>query len=186
MVSSRGRHVRTLALFFLAVFRFTSIQASGAERAGAKLDRILSVRARQLTGRSRVMVEYRGAPDVRAITSAHGVAARTMRGRPTQVAEINNLDLLTLANDPRVSRVMADRPAFALLERTAAAIGITPTGMPATDVVETGLGFECRSGCGRRSGGTAPRTRGAAKGSDPFAPFLSSRRTNTPGLNVGA
>ena len=140
MVASRGRHVRTLALFFLAVFGFTSIQASGAERAGAKLDRILSVRARQLTGRSRVMVEFRGAPDVRAITSAHGVAARTMRGRPTQVAEISNLDLLTLANDPRVSRVMADRPAFALLERTAAAIGITPTGTPATDVVETGRG----------------------------------------------
>jgi serine protease AprX len=140
MVASRGRHVRTLALFFLAVFGFTSIQASAAERAGAKLDRILSVRARQLTGRSRVIVEFKGAPDVRAITSAHGVAARTMRGRPTQVAEISNLDLLTLANDPRVSRVMADRPAFALLERTAAAIGITPTGTPATDVVETGRG----------------------------------------------
>jgi serine protease AprX len=140
MLSPRGRHVRTLALFFLAVFGFTSTQASAAERAGAKLDRLLSARARQLTGRSRVIVEFRGSPDVRAITSAHGVAARTMRGRPAQVAEISNLDLLTLANDPRVSRVMADRPAFALLERTAAAIGIVPTGTAATDVIETGRG----------------------------------------------
>jgi len=59
-------------------------------------DRILSVRARQFTGRSRVIVEFYGSPDVRAITGAHGVAARTMRGRPAQVADISNLDLATL------------------------------------------------------------------------------------------
>jgi hypothetical protein len=33
---------------------------------------------------------------------------------------------MTLAGDPRVARVMADRPAFATLERTNAAIGLDP------------------------------------------------------------
>ena len=139
MVATRGRHLRTLALFFLAVFgmsTWASAQGAGA----SKLDRILSVRARQLTGRSRVIVEFVGAPDVRAITSAHGVASRTMRGRPAQVADISNLDLPTLAKDPRVARVMADRPAFAMLERTGAAIGLTPTSPGMPDTPETGSG----------------------------------------------
>jgi hypothetical protein len=88
--------------------RFSSWPSS-ASRCGAsrrptpKLDRILSVRARQFTGRSRVIVEFYGAPDVRAITAAHGVVARTLRGRPAQVADIGNLDLPALAKDPRVA-----------------------------------------------------------------------------------
>ena len=55
------------------------------------------MRARQLTGRSRVIVEFHGTPDVRAITSAHGVATRALRGPPAQVAEIGNIDLAALA-----------------------------------------------------------------------------------------
>jgi serine protease AprX len=115
-------------------------QGSAPERAASRLDRILSIRARQLTGRSRVIVEFVGAADVRSITSAHGVTARTMRGRPALVADINNLDLTTLAKDPRVARVMADRPAFAMLERTATAIGVHGTSLATGDVPETGRG----------------------------------------------
>ena len=138
MVATRGRHLRTLALFFLAVFAIPAwVSAQGVS---SKLDRLLSARARQLSGRSRVIVEFHGAPDVRAITSAHGVASRTMRGRPAQVADINNLDLPTLAKDPRVARVMADRPAFAMLERTGAAIGLTSTDPDTPDTPETGNG----------------------------------------------
>jgi serine protease AprX len=125
MLSIRGRHVRALALlFFLGVPTLVTAQTrhQGAG-ATAKLDRILDSRARQLTGRSRVIVEFHGAPDVRAITSAHGVTTRPLRG-PRHVAEIGNIDLAVLASDPRVARVMADRPAFATLERTAAAIGL--------------------------------------------------------------
>ena len=74
----------------------------------------------QLTGRSRVIVEFHGTPDVRAITSARGVAAPAARGaagagRPRSTTPT----CATLAADPRVARVMVDRPAFATLERTA-------------------------------------------------------------------
>src|SRR5204863_330432 len=51
MVATRGRHLRTLALFCLAVF---GIPVWASAQADTKLDRILSVRARQFTGRSRV------------------------------------------------------------------------------------------------------------------------------------
>jgi len=137
MVAIRGRHLRASALFFLAVF---GIPVWASAQADAKLDRILSVRARQFTGRSRVIVEFYGAPDVRAITAAHGVVARTLRGRPAQVADIGNLDLPALAKDPRVARVMADRPAFAMLERTGATIGLRPTSLDMPDTPETGAG----------------------------------------------
>jgi serine protease AprX len=142
MVATRGRHVRTLALFFLTVFGISSLASAQAPagHASSRLDRILSVRARQLTGRSRVIVEFRGVADVRAVTSAHGVATRTMQGRQAVVADISNLDLPTLAKDPRVARVMADRPAFAMLERTAAAIGLRATSSGGTDAPETGRG----------------------------------------------
>ncbi|HEV8397034.1 MAG TPA: S8 family peptidase [Vicinamibacterales bacterium] len=144
MVAIHGRYVRTLALFFLAVFGLPALsaaQAGAVDRAASKLDRLLSVRARQLTGRSRVIVEFFGSPDVRAITAAHGVATRTMRGRPAHVADISNLDLSTLAKDPRVARVMADRPAFAMLERTGTAIGLRATNPGEPEPPETGYGI---------------------------------------------
>ena len=76
MVSTRGRQLRTLALIFLAVFGFTS-SASAQVSSTSKLDRVLSARARQLTGRSRVIVEFHGAPDVRAITAVRGVVIKS-------------------------------------------------------------------------------------------------------------
>ena len=143
MAADRGRHLRILALLFLAVFGFSdlaSAQGRNGDRGPAKLDRVLGLRARQLWGRSRVIVEFHGSPDVRAVTAAHGVASRRMRWQAAHVAEINNTDLMALARDPRVKRVMADRPAFATLERTAASLGFqfgsfTLGGMP-----ETGYG----------------------------------------------
>jgi serine protease AprX len=125
MLSTCGRHVRALALLFLVgVPALVHAQARPhSARADSKLDRILDGRARQLTGRSRVIVEFNGAPDVRAITSARGVTTRPLRG-VRHVAEIGNTDLALLAADPRVARVMTDRPAFATLERTGAAIGL--------------------------------------------------------------
>lgn len=41
-----------------------------------KLDPILRARARQLLGRSRVIVDYKGAPDIRAITQLGGRSGR--------------------------------------------------------------------------------------------------------------
>jgi serine protease AprX len=138
MLSTRGRRVRTLALLFLVgIPAFAAAQAPPpATAASSKLDRILGVRARQLTGRSRVIVQFHSTPDVRAITSARGVTTRALRGQRAHVAEIGNTDLVTLARDPRVARVMADRPAFATVERTGAAIGADP--QPAASSSGTG------------------------------------------------
>jgi serine protease AprX len=132
--------LRTLALFTLVVVGAPALGAAQA-LSSQKLDRVLSPRARQLTGKSRVIVEFHGTPDVNAITSAHGVAARRLRGSPSHVADINNLDLATLAKDPRVKRIMADRPAFATLERTALAIGVRSESPLVPDLAETGAGI---------------------------------------------
>jgi serine protease AprX len=142
MVVTRGRYLRTLAVTFLAVFAISTWSPAYAAggRPHEKLDRVLSERARHLAGRSRVIVEFYATPDVRAITGAHGVAARVMRGRPAQVAEIGNFDLVSLARDPRVKRVMADRPAFATLERTAMAIGYQAPSSTSPGTPETGSG----------------------------------------------
>ena len=133
MAVSPGRYRRTLALLFLAVFAFSSLasaQGRSGDRGASKLDRVLGLRAGQLWGRSRVIVEFHGSPDVRAVTAAHGVASRRMRWQTAHVAEISNVDLLTLAHDPRVKRVMAERPGLAVVERTAGANGghLTPQG----------------------------------------------------------
>ena len=124
MLSTRGRRVRVLALFFLVAIPAIAAAQVQRDQPAAKLDRILGVRARQLTGRSRVIVEFYGTPDVRAITSARGVTTRPLRGQRAHVAEIGNTDLPLLARDPRVRRVMTDRLAFATLERTRTAIGL--------------------------------------------------------------
>ena len=72
MLFTRGRRLRALALFFLVAMPAIAAAQERARSAppAAKLDRILGLRARQLTGRSRVIVEFHGTPDVRAITSA--------------------------------------------------------------------------------------------------------------------
>jgi serine protease AprX len=143
MVTTRGRRLRTLALFFLTIVAIpasTAAQSAATRRATSTLDRVLSARARELTGRSRVIVEFHGAPDVRAITAAHGVAMRRLRGRPAQVADVANVDLSKLAQDPRVKRVVADRPAFATLERSAATIGYQLPNTELRATPETGRG----------------------------------------------
>ncbi|MEQ1574882.1 MAG: S8 family peptidase, partial [Vicinamibacterales bacterium] len=88
-----------------------------------KLDPVLRVRAKQLLGRSRVIVDYHGDADVRAITQRGGRAGRQLEGFHGQVAEIDNRVLAQLAADPRVAHVRPDRPAFVTMERTGAAIG---------------------------------------------------------------
>ncbi|MGE0446829.1 MAG: S8 family peptidase, partial [Vicinamibacterales bacterium] len=86
------------------------------------LDPLLRVRALQLAGRSRVIVEFKDAPDIRAITGLGGVAGRQVgRGR---AADVDNQALALLAADPRVARVVHDRPAFATLERTGTSVGL--------------------------------------------------------------
>ncbi len=96
-----------------------------AQQPGAKLDAALRVRAHQLSGRSRVIVQFTREPDVRAIAAVRGTTRRSLAAMRAEVADVDNLSLAALAADPRVARVMLDRPAFATMERTGQAIGAT-------------------------------------------------------------
>jgi serine protease AprX len=75
-----------------------------------------------MAGRSRVIVQFKGDADVRVF--GRGVVGKRL-DRGAQVGEVDNLALATMASDPRVERVMIDRPAFATMERTGLAIGAT-------------------------------------------------------------
>jgi len=144
MLATRGCHLRTLAFLFITVVAVPATapaQGRSADRAASKLDPVLHRLASQLTGRTRVIVEFNGTPDVRAITTAHGQVARAMQNYRAHVADIANVDLLALANDPRVARVMSDRPAFAMLERTGAALGLRNADTGVADIAETGRGI---------------------------------------------
>jgi len=100
----------------------SSVSAQPGGRLGDKLDPVLRHRARQLAGRSRVIVQFKGDADVRVF--GRGLAGRRL-ARSAQVGEVDNIALADIASDPRVERVMLDRPAFATLERTSLAIGAT-------------------------------------------------------------
>ena len=97
--------------------------AAPAQSTTDALDAVLQARAQQLTGRSRVIVQYRGQPDVRVITSRGGIPGRALAGVGGQVADLENTELSRVAADPRVWRVAIDRPVWGTLERTGAAIG---------------------------------------------------------------
>ena len=97
--------------------------AAAAQTPGeTTLDAVLRERATQLAGRSRVIVEFAAAPDVRVFP--RGGAGRRV-GERAQVGEIDNRMLAAVAADPRVVRVMIDRPAFPTLDRTGRTIGST-------------------------------------------------------------
>ncbi len=117
--------IRSLVSVCLAIalvaLTASSVSAQSTER-GPKLDSVLRHRARQLTGRSRIIVQFKGDADVRVF--GRGVTGRKLN-RSAQVGEVDNLALATVAADPRVERVMVDRPAFATMERTGQAIGAT-------------------------------------------------------------
>ena len=91
-----------------------------------KLGPMLQVRSQhQLSGRSRVIVEFHGTPDPRAILRIRGIAGRQLDAAAAQVADLENHTLTELVRDPRVARMRVDHPVFATLERTGAAIAAT-------------------------------------------------------------
>ena len=75
--------------------------------------------------RSRVIVEFRGAPDVRIITGHGGVARRQLAGMKAQVADLDPGMLPNIAGNPQVASIRPDHPVFPTLERTGAAIAAT-------------------------------------------------------------
>jgi subtilisin family serine protease len=75
--------------------------------------------------RARVIVEFRGAPDVRIITGSGGVARRQLAGMKAQVADLDPGVLRDLAANPQVASIRPDHPVFPTLERTGAATAAT-------------------------------------------------------------
>jgi serine protease AprX len=120
-VSLRSFFTACLATALVALTA-SSVSAQSSGWFGDKLDPVLRHRARQLAGRSRVIVQFKNDADVRVF--GRGVVGKRL-DRRAQVGEVDNLALATMASDPRVERVMIDRPAFATLERSALAIGAT-------------------------------------------------------------
>ncbi len=114
------------AMRVAAILVFLSPAAAlGQSAVTEKLDPVAQALSRQLTGRSRVIVQFHGEPDVRVITSRRGVAGRQLAEGDAQVADINNTELATVAASPNVRRIAIDHPAFGTLERTGAALGAT-------------------------------------------------------------
>ena len=113
------RHGAVALVFALLVCGRPTLALAGQHPG---LDPALKEAAGQLKGRSRVIIEFAGTPDPRAITESGGIAGRALKG--AHAAEVTNTALDTLASDPRVSRIIPDRGLFATLERTGSAIGL--------------------------------------------------------------
>src|SRR5262249_13424867 len=126
-MSGLGRTPFVLRASVMALVTVVTCVPASAETRGnvsaAKLDAVLRARAQQLTGSSRVIVQFRGAPDVRAITGRGGLAGPRLDQSRAHVAEISNRSLSALAEDPRVASVSVDRPTFSTMERTGAGTG---------------------------------------------------------------
>ncbi len=123
MTTTTSSLTRVRSLLIVTALLAASVVPAAAQtgsRTRGKLDAALRTRATQLTGRSRVIVEFHGDPDVRVFGRTDG--GRRLGAR-AQVVDLENRQLGTVASDSRVARVMIDRHVFPTLERTAAATG---------------------------------------------------------------
>src|SRR5262245_14071145 len=84
----------------VAALLLAVLPAPASAQSEGTLDPVLQTRAQQLTGRSRVIVEFRDGPDARVFTSRRGIPGRQLTG--AQVGELENTELVRLAADPRV------------------------------------------------------------------------------------
>jgi serine protease AprX len=125
MMKPLGYRVATTVMVAVLAFSTSAMAGPKAAAERGRLDAVLRQRADQLAGTSRVIVQFRDATDVRAITGRGGKAGKKLALLKAHVAEVANSRLASLASDPRVERVYVDRPAFATMERTSAAIGAT-------------------------------------------------------------
>src|SRR5262245_49450926 len=120
MPITRSLRIVTSALLAVAVVLLTApgamAQSNGRGDKSDKLDKFLRNRARQVSGRTRVIVQFKGDSDVRLLGKR--AAAGRRLGRSGQVAEVDNVELSKIAADPSIERVYLDRPIFATMERT--------------------------------------------------------------------
>ncbi len=114
-----------LRLLLLLIAALGAVHPEDAQGQTVRTDRlapVLQVRSRQIAGRSRVIVQFRGNLDTRVITGNGGVAGRPLASHGAQVADLDNRVLADVARNPQVAWVGVDHPAFPTLERTGAAI----------------------------------------------------------------
>jgi serine protease AprX len=110
-------------MFVTALVVASSVSAAAqAPAAPPKLDSILAERAvRNLSGRSRVLIEFNTTTDVRVFGGSGDIGRKI--GTKFQVGSVENRTLLTVAADNRVARVMVDRPTFSTNQRTNVSTG---------------------------------------------------------------
>ncbi|MBI2828915.1 MAG: S8 family peptidase, partial [Acidobacteria bacterium] len=131
--------VRRALLLIAALGALQPATTQGQTVDTGKLAPVLQARSRQIAGRSRVIVQFRGNPDPRVITGNGGVAGRQLASIGAQVAELDNQVLADVARNPQVAWVRVDHPVFPTLERTGAAIAATLV-RQALDLTGKGIG----------------------------------------------
>ncbi|MEQ1757999.1 MAG: S8 family peptidase [Vicinamibacterales bacterium] len=124
MVDSALLRRWTFPVLTLCVLAAACLMPATADAGDGKLDPLLRARARALLGRSRVIVEFEPGAEG-TLRSPGAIAGRQLPSSLSQVVDVDNQSLESLASDPRVRRIVPDRPAFATLERTGAATGAT-------------------------------------------------------------
>src|SRR5688572_19957983 len=120
MFTIRSLRIPTSALL-AAVVLLPASGVSAQTHQGDRLDKVLRSRSKQLSGRTRVIVQFKDDVDLRVLGKRAATGRRL--DRTSQVAEVDNIELAGLAGNPRVARVVFDRPAFSTLERTGQTTG---------------------------------------------------------------
>ena len=115
---------RSLILIAVLALAIAPARAQAGRGASGKLDSPLRARAETGRGTSRVIIETSDASETDGlIRSLKGTPGRRLGLLGSQVAEIPNAALETLASRPGVSAIRLDRPVQGTMERTAATIG---------------------------------------------------------------
>ena len=124
-ITAYAPHISRALLLIAALGALYPAATQAQTVRSGKLAPALRVRSAQLSGRSRVIVQFHGNPDTRVITGSGGVAGRRLAAAGAQVADLDNRVLADIARNPQVAWIGVDHPAFPTLERTGAAIAAT-------------------------------------------------------------
>ena len=101
MTSTFALRVRLPLLLIAALGAVYPEVAQGQTVRADKLAPVLLARSRQIAGRSRVIVQFRGNLDARVITGNGGVAGWPLASAGARVADLDNRVLADLARNPQ-------------------------------------------------------------------------------------
>jgi serine protease AprX len=128
--ATRSSRLLALILFIAAAVSSAPTMMAGSATAKAdKLDRVLKARASLLTGSSRVIIRGADGASEDSVSTlirvAGGSSRRALRLIGAEVADVPNVALLALADDPLIAQVSDDRRIVGAMERTGATVGAT-------------------------------------------------------------